>query len=85
MKIINIMDLIDMRFEDHNLELDNKIKAAPGYMEAQEKFLELINSLESKKKLDISDTATYMETIAIDTAFNEGFKLAIQLILSSMQ
>lgn len=85
MKTINIMDLINMPFEDYDLELGKKIEAAPGYKETQEKYLELINSLEKQIKFDIDSAATYMETIAIDVAFNEGFKLAIQLILSSIQ
>jgi len=85
MKIVNIMDLIDMDFESHSQELAEKIKAAPGYKEAQEKYLELIDSLETKTKIDIDSATTYMETLAMDIAFNEGFKLAIQLILSSIQ
>lgn len=85
MKTINIMDLINMRFKDHDLEISNKIKAASGYEEAEEKFKELVNSLDKQIMLDIDEVATYMETVSRDVAFNEGFRLAIQLILSSTQ
>lgn len=85
MKNLTITDLIEMYPDNHDFELGNKIKENPEYKKAQKEFYRIIDTLETKIRLKLDDEAVRMETIAKDVAFNEGFKLAIQLILSSLQ
>lgn len=82
---MKIIDLIEMHPDDHDMEIMEAIKENPLYVQAQIEFLEAIDKLEKEPKLLIDDKVCLMETIAIDVAFNEGFKTAIQLILSSVQ
>ena len=74
-----------MHPDDHDMEIMEAIKENPLYVQAQIEFLKAIDKLEKEPKLLIDEKACLMETIAIDVAFNEGFKMAIQLILSSVQ
>ena len=82
MKSLSIIDIIEMNPDDHDLELDNKIEATPEYQEALTNFKKAINTLETSLKLKIDDEVARMEVAARDIAFNEGFKMAVRLILS---
>ena len=84
MKANNIMDIINLAFEDHDTELSEKIKDVPGYNESQKIYSETIHSLEKETMFKIDNAAVRMETISRDVAVNEGFKLAVRLIFSAL-
>jgi predicted nuclease with TOPRIM domain len=85
---LTVKDLINKSFEDHDSALGEAIKNNPEYTEAEkryEKLLERLKELDKQIWLDLDSEANLLEALAVDTAFNEGFKLAIKLILSSIQ
>lgn len=85
---IQITDLMFGGFEEHDTKLSNAIDSNPEYMETVKKVESHYDEL---RKLDrelwakMNSDVTRMEVAARDIAFNEGFKLAIKLILSSIQ
>lgn len=87
-RLLNIKDLMDKPFEDHDMELQKVIRDNPKYIEAEKTFeglLEKVKQFDREIWFDLDNEANFLETLAIDTAFNEGFKLAIKLIFSSIQ
>jgi ribosomal protein S25 len=84
MRAKNIMDIIGAEFEDFDMELNEKIKDAPGYDESQKSFNETIHTLEKATMFKIDSDVMRMEAISKDVAVNEGFKLAVKLIFSAL-
>ena len=82
-----ITDLMFGSMEEHDLELQNAISINPEYTEAVkriEKHYEELKKLGYKQWLEMDSNINGLEIAARDTAFNEGFKLAVKLILSSI-
>ena len=85
---LNITDLILGGYEDYDMEIAKAIDNNPKYIEAVQKIeghYEKLKHFDKKLWLEMDSDINTLETIAKDTAFNEGFKLAIRLILSSVQ
>ncbi len=84
-KHLQITDLMFGCVEEHDLSLQKMIESNPDYVKTLNNLNEKLNNLDVQTKIDIDSDFSYMEIIARDTAFNEGFKLAVKLILSSVQ
>ncbi len=85
---LKITDLMLGSFDKNEMDLHNAINANPEYVETVakvEKHYEKLKTLDRELWLDMDADLVTMETIARDTAFNEGFKLAVRLIFSSIQ
>ena len=82
---LNITDLIFGSFEEHDTELSNAIALNSEYKSAEKKLKGQLNKLDTKTRLEIDDTICLLETHSRDTAFNEGFKLAVRLLMSTAQ
>ncbi|MEA4846695.1 MAG: hypothetical protein VB106_05605 [Clostridiaceae bacterium] len=84
----DIVELMCTGFEGYEDDINGKIKAKEGYQEAQEIFyrhMERIHKNDSYKTMDeIEQSQIRMETVAKDTAFNEGFKMGVQMILGCL-
>lgn len=73
--------------EDHDMELQMAINNNQDYIKSQETVAELLEKLKDVDKktwIDLDSEIRFSEALARDTAFNEGFKLGIRLILSSI-
>lgn len=84
---LQITDLMFGSFEKNEMDLHNVINANPEYVETVakvEQHYEKLKKLDRELWLEMDADLVTMETIARDTAFNEGFKLAVKLILSSV-
>lgn len=87
MEKMNIIDLIHIGTEDHTEELSRKIDSNPEYQKIEKEFYKHIETLKGdypSLRLEIEACVSAMANIGRETSFNEGFKLGIQLILSSM-
>lgn len=87
MKTISVTELLCVGFEAHELGLHEKIKASAEYQKAEEVFLKHIDSIRSNDyscASEIEESVSVMESVAKDTGFDEGFKLAVRLISSSL-
>lgn len=85
---LNITDLIFGSMEEHDAKLSDAIDSNPEYMEAVNKVkehYEKLKELAPEMWFEMDSDITTMEVASRDIAFNEGFKLAIKLILSSVQ
>ncbi len=78
---LNIVDMICAGYEKFANGLGEIIESNSEYQKAQETFRENISTLEGDIKVDLADSEVEMETIAKETAFNEGFKMGVRLIL----
>lgn len=91
MSKINTLQITDLVFgsvDKHEEDLNKTINANPEYTQAVERVnehYEKLKTLDRELWLDMDADLITLETIARDTAFNEGFKLAVKLILSSIQ
>lgn len=91
MSKINTLQITDLVFgsvDKHEEDLNKTINANPEYTQAVERVnehYEKLKTLDRELWLDMDADLITLETIARDTAFNEGFKLAVKLILSSVQ
>ncbi len=87
-KLLGIKDLMNKPFEDHDMELQKVLRDNPEYIEAEKtvkELMEKVKGFDRKIWLDLDAETNYMEALARDVAFNEGFKLAVKLLLSSVQ
>lgn len=85
---LNITDLMFGDMEEHDAALQNTINANPEYIETAkkiEKHYEKLKTLDHKMWFEMDSDVNTLEVIVRGTAFNEGFKLAVKLILSSVQ
>lgn len=85
---LQITDLMFGSFEEHDLKLHNIIKSNPEYMGAVkdlEEHYEELKKINPDLWLEMDSDVNRVEVISRDIAFNEGFKLAVKLILSSIQ
>ncbi len=83
-----ITDLIFGSVEKHESDLDNAINANPEYAEAAARaneHYEKVKKLDAELWLEMEADLITLETISRDAAFNEGFRLAVRLIFSSIQ
>ena len=87
MKTIKATELLCAGFEAHEEELQGKIKENVEYQKANEEFSKHLNTLKSNYSYmsAVEDYVNTIEIIARDTAFDEGFKLGVQLIVSSLK
>lgn len=81
MNKLNIVDLLSTGYEKFANDLEKIIESNGEYQEAQEAFSEGISKLEKDIWLEVESCEVRMETIAKETAFNEGFKMGVRLIL----
>jgi hypothetical protein len=63
--------------------LNNKKKENSKYKEASNKFEMLKSKVDKDTYLAIDSATCFMETIAEEVAFNEGFNTAIRMIMSA--
>lgn len=81
MNKLNIVDLLSTGYDKFDNVLSNIIESNNEYQEALEVFDKGISSLEKNTRLEVESCESRMETIAKETAFNEGFKMGVRLIL----
>jgi len=79
--IVMIMKYINMDFSEHEAKLGNKIEADEDYKDARKTFKESLSLLDRELNIKIEDHAGYVETLAKDIAYNEGFKEGVRFIL----
>lgn len=84
MRDFNIVNLMCIGFDDYEEFIKGKVKENKEYKEAEKKFeehLETLREVKSFEYMDKVDNAVIiMETVARDTAFNEGFKMGIMFM-----
>jgi hypothetical protein len=88
MNTIQITDLMFKDVEEHDLKLSKVFDSTPAYTEAVSKLnetTEKVKALDRDLWFELDSDIINVEVVARDTAFNEGFKLAVKLILSSIQ
>ena len=74
--------------EEHDSTLQDAINNDPEYTEVAQRIEENYRKLEKLNYelwVNMDSDVNLLEVIARDIAFNEGFKLAVKLILSSVQ
>ena len=79
-----IMKYINMCFEEHDLSLREKLKQNEAYVRAESDFIYRVNTLDRKAQLDIESKACFAEALAVDVAFDEGFKEGVRFILGCL-
>ena len=84
MKDFNIVNLMCIGFDDYEEFINVKVKENEEYKKAEKKFEEHLETLQEEKSFEYMDkvdnAAITMETVARDTAFNEGFKMGIMFM-----
>lgn len=88
LKGVSIIDLIEMNAADHDTEIFEIAKKTTDYNKYEKDIDDVLDYLQKNNKeyWSILDDATGMiEGIVKNVAFEQGFKTAIQLILSSVQ
>ena len=76
----NVFEMVTKDWEDVYEEIGAKLKENEEYKEASEKFEALINTLDMRIKLDLSNYACAMERIAQDEGYSKGFSDAVNLM-----
>lgn len=76
----NVFEMVTKDWEDVYKEIGARLKANEEYKEASEKFEALINTLDKRIKLDLSNYACAMEQIAQDEGYSKGFSDAVNLM-----
>jgi len=86
MKDLKIVDMLCMGFECFEEMIWSKIKVNEEYKAAQETFSKHIETLKGNHAYmsEVENSATAMEIVARDTAYNEGFKMGIQFMMGCM-
>lgn len=76
----NVFSMATKDWEKVYQEIYDKLKVNEEYNEASEKFKALINTLDTRVKLDLSNYATTMQTLAQDEGYSQGFADAVNLM-----
>ena len=84
--MLSITELSIQGIESHEDKLYTIIRANAGYRDAQKRFLNHLETLKPDVTLmsEVEDSATTMESVAKDVAFDEGFKLGVRLVIDAM-
>ena len=87
MKNLNITELLTANGEEYEENLDNAIHAIPRFQAANDELNGHITKLKDIYPAwkDLDSCIGGLECIHRDTSFNEGFKMGIQLMLSSLK
>ena len=83
MENLNIVDLMCIGFEGFETMIYSKIKANPDYQPAQKTFDKHLDTIKNDipYRTEVENSEITLETIARDTAYNEGFRMGMQFIL----
>lgn len=81
MNKLNVVDLLSTGYSKFADNLGKMIESNSEYQEAQEIFCKGISNLEKDTWLEVESNEVIMENVARETAFNEGFKMGVRLIL----
>lgn len=87
MNTIQITDLMFRDVEEHDQKLTKALESTPAYKEAVSKLnetTEKVKALDRDLWFELDSDIITAEVAARDAAFNEGFKLGVKLILSSV-
>ena len=87
LKGITITDLIDMDGGDFDKKIFEIVEKNPKYNAFTKVIEDAIQDLINDKKeywTKLDSAIAARETVIIDTAYEQGFKTAVKLILSSM-
>lgn len=76
----NVFEMATKNWEEVYEQIGAKLKENEEYKEASEKFDALINTLDKRIKLDLSDYACAMMRIAQDEGYSQGFADAVNLM-----
>lgn len=79
-----IMKYIGMPFEKQAGELEEKFKQNSTYVAAEKDWLECVSKLDEAIISEVDSKSSYVEAIARDIAYDEGFKEGVRFTMGCM-
>ena len=85
LKGISITKLLGDDFKYLDEIIADKLKENKSYKENNKKFIEYLEALDNKQMNEVEGWVNRMEEIAYDTAFEEGFRMGVRLMIGCME